>query len=54
MTVADMRRMGIGQLVDYCIEFNDAHGLTEGGEKSAEAKPKRRAATQADWDAFYG
>jgi hypothetical protein len=49
-----MRRLDIGQLVDYCIEYNEAHGLKEGSEKNIETKPKRRAATQADWNAFYG
>lgn len=48
--MADMRRMDIGQIVDYCIEFNQAHEIKD----KAKEKPKRRKATQADWDAFFG
>lgn len=53
MTVADMRRMEIGQVVDYCKEWNAMHKVDEkkNGEKK---KPMRRKATQADWDAFLG
>jgi len=39
--------MEIGQIVDFCIEYNDAHDLSE-----KEKKPQIRKATQADWDAF--
>lgn len=41
--------MEIGQIVDYCIEFNEAHGI--GKQKQEDAN---RAATQADWDLFWG
>jgi len=41
--------MEIGQIVDYCIEYNKVNEI-------GESKPKdtRRAATQADWDSFWG
>lgn len=45
-----MRRMDIGQIVDYCIEFNEAHEIKDEKQKA----DTRRAATQADWDAFFG
>lgn len=45
-----MRRLTIGSLVDYCIEYNEAHGLNDNKEK----KDTRRKATQGDWDAFFG
>lgn len=51
MTVSDIRRYELGRFVDYCIEYNEAHGLTD---DKPEKKDKRRKATQADWDAFWG
>lgn len=49
----DVRRMQIGQVVDFCIEYNKRHA-----EEVAEEKPKskagRRKATQAEIDAFLG
>lgn len=45
-----MRRMDIGQIVDFCIEFNEAHTAKDEKQEA----PKRRKATQADWDAFFG
>lgn len=47
----DMRRMEIGQLVDYFKEWNAMHKI--GGEEK-DKKQTRRKATQADWDAFLG
>lgn len=41
--------MDLGTLLDYCQEWNEAHGAGE--EKP---KPKARNATQADWDRFFG
>lgn len=45
--------MELGQIVDYCIEYNEIHA-PEKGEGSKEKKETRRAATQADWDALLG
>lgn len=39
--------MEIGQLVDYCIEYNEAN-------EPDKPKDTIRDATQADWDAFWG
>lgn len=39
-----------GQLIDYVIEWNNIHDTSEDDEK----KPKKRRASQADWDAFFG
>lgn len=44
--------MEIGQIVDFIIEYNEIHDLGKGSE--APKKPKRRKATQADWDALCG
>lgn len=41
-------RMDAGQLVDYCLEYNQIHS------KQNEDKPKKRKATQTDWDDFFG
>lgn len=42
-----MSRMQLGQIVDYCIEWENQH--TE-----AESKPHRRKATPEDYAAFFG
>lgn len=49
--------MELGQVIDYIMEYNEIHDdKKSGGGKNAPAKeePKRRAATQADIDAFWG
>jgi hypothetical protein len=46
--------MELGHLVDYVTEYNRMHGYKEPGTKPEKEKPKRRMATQADWDAFLG
>jgi hypothetical protein len=47
--------MTLGQIVDFCVECANrrikAAGETRPGGKS---KAKRRKATQADWDRFWG
>ena len=48
-----IRHMELGQLVDYVVEWNNAHSEETGGTKKKE-KDTRRKATQADWDAFFG
>ena len=53
-----IERMELGQLVDYTIEYNNMHEIKEGpssdyGRPQIE-EPKRRKATQADIDAFWG
>ena len=45
-----MRRMTLGQLVDYCTEYDNQQARAEKEEKH----PKRRRATQADIDAYFG
>lgn len=42
-----MRRMNLGQIVDYCIEWENQH-------QEAEGKPHRRKATTEDYEAFFG
>ena len=45
--------MDIGQVVDYCKEWNIMHKI-DTGKSGKSAEPKRRKATQTDWDAFLG
>lgn len=40
--------MTLGQVIDYCLTWNDANGV---GDKNGNMK---RKATQADWDKFLG
>ncbi len=52
--MSDIRQMQIGQVVDFCIAYNERQ---EKAEKRAEQKAKkgdRRRATQTDINAFFG
>lgn len=44
--------MEVGQIVDFCVEWNKANQSDV--QETKETKPKKRKATQADWDAFFG
>ncbi len=55
MTVDALRRMELGQIVDYCIEWNKIHEEQEEGDSSTKSEQgTKRKATQADWDALFG
>lgn len=43
--------MDLGAILDYCIEWNEAHAPEE---KKHGGKPKIRNATQEDIDKFLG
>ena len=45
--------MELGQIVDFCIEYNNMSDASD-LESSKEHKATKRKATQADWDAFFG
>ena len=50
----DIRHMQLGQVVDFCIEYNDREAAAQ---KQAERERKhgsRRRATQDDINAFFG
>lgn len=52
--MGDIRQMQIGQIVDFCIAYNERK---EKAEKKAEREQKtgaKRIATQQDIDAFFG
>lgn len=52
--MTDIRGMQIGQIVDFCISYNERK---EKAERKAERERKtgaRRRATQQDINAFFG
>lgn len=50
--MTDIRRMQLGQVVDFVITYNERMEKTEEAKKKA--APVRRKATQADINAFFG
>lgn len=58
LTMTDIRRMTLGQVVDYCIEWQNLQETPEAGkkqkQKQKQKKGRKRKATQADWDSFLG
>ena len=51
LSMADIKEMTIGQVVDYVIAYNDR---VKEAEKEEKKKDKKRKATQRDIDAFFG
>ena len=56
-----MQKMTLGQIVDFCIEYINRKIEVEkmineknGKDKNEKPKVKKRKATQADWDNFWG
>lgn len=54
MTLSDIKRMQLGQVVDYCIEHANMHFEAEKEAEQEEKRKGKRKANQADWDAFLG
>lgn len=48
--MTDIKQMTLGAVVDFCIDYNKRN---ESADKE-DNKPKRRRATQADINAFFG
>ena len=46
LSYESIQRMTIGQVVDFCIEYNE--------RQKGDDKPKRRKANQADINSFFG
>ena len=52
--MSDIRRMQLGQVVDFCMAYNERQKAAEKAEKRAEKKGTKRKATQNDINAFFG
>ena len=52
--MADIRKMQIGQIVDFCIAYNQRQKEAERQVEIEEKHGKRRKATQNDINAFFG
>lgn len=50
LTMSDIRKMRLGEVVDFCYAYNERQ---KDAEKKSE-KPKKRKATQNDINAFFG
>ena len=52
----DIRRMQIGQVVDFCIAYNERQKDTEKDSHpdKQQGRRSRRRGTQADINAFFG
>ena len=54
MTIADIRKMQLGQVVDFVIAYNERQKDAEKAEKRAEKRKTKRKASQNDINAFFG
>lgn len=50
----DIRKMQLGQLVDFCIAYNERQKKTEKKAKFEERHGRKRKATQNDINSFFG
>lgn len=52
--MSDIKAMQIGQIVDFCIAWNNRQQKAEKKAKLEEKKGTRRRADQKDINAFFG
>ena len=52
--MTDIRQMQLGQVVDFCIAYNERQKNIEEQQKTEGKHGKRRKATQAEIDAYFG
>ena len=50
----DIRRMTLGQVVDFVIDYNKRQEESEKRRKKEEERGKKRKATQNDINSFFG
>ena len=50
----DIRKMQLGQVVDFCISYNERQKEAEKAQKRAEKRGTKRKGTQNDINAFFG
>ena len=54
LTMTDIRRMQLGQVVDFCIAYNERQKHAEKIAEAEERKARKRKATQNDINGFFG
>ena len=54
LTMSDLRRMQVGQVVDFTIAYNNRQKAAEKAQKLAEKRGTKRKASQNDINAFFG
>ena len=52
--MSDIRRMQLGQVVDFVIAYNERQDRAEKAQKLAEKRGTKRKASQNDINAFFG
>jgi hypothetical protein len=52
--MSDIRNMQLGQVVDFCIAYNERQKEAEKMAKKAEKRAQKRRATQNDINAYFG
>lgn len=52
--MSDIRTMQLGQVVDFCVSYNERQKATEKAQKRAEKHGTKHKATQNDINAFFG
>ena len=52
--MTDIRKMQLGQVVDFVIAYNERQKAAEKAQKRAEKHGTTRKATQNDINAFFG
>lgn len=51
--MSDMRQMQVGQIVDFCIAYNERQAKAE-KRRNAPKRERAHKATQRDINAFFG
>ena len=52
--MTDIRKMQLGQVVDFCIAYNERQRDAEKAAKRAEKRGTKRKASQNDINAYFG
>ena len=52
--MTDIRKMQVGQVVDFCISYNERQRQAERKAKHEEKHGRKRKANQNDINAFFG
>ena len=52
--MSDIRHMQLGQVVDFCITYNERQKRAEKESEREKKHGRKRRATQGDINAFFG